>query len=160
MILNNAQASKDDTAQLVALLCIGELGRRVNLEKADSLQKVLIGAFESSNEEVKSAASIALGNVAVGNLSKFLPFILNEVKQQPKRQYLLLHSLREIISRTSLVDGGKDLVPHLGVIVSPFSLSHFAMQMIAHCIIYYNADIFNVLQRSNYSYFFSRSCPC
>jgi len=107
----------DDTPQLVALLCLGDLGRRVNLEKVDSLQKVLISAFESANEEVKSAASIALGNVAVGNLTKFLPFILNEVKQQPKRQYLLLHSLREIISRTSSQDGGKDLVPHLGAIL-------------------------------------------
>lgn len=36
------------------------------------------------------------GNVAVGNLPKYLPLILAELRQQPKRQYLLLSSLREV----------------------------------------------------------------
>jgi len=36
------------------------------------------------------------GNVAVGNLSKMLPFVLQEIEKQPKRQYLLLHSLKEV----------------------------------------------------------------
>ena len=38
------------------------------------------------------------GNVAVGNLSKMLPFVLHEIEKQPKRQYLLLHSLKEASS--------------------------------------------------------------
>jgi len=38
------------------------------------------------------------GNVAVGNLSKMLPFVLHEIEKQPKRQYLLLHSLKEVSS--------------------------------------------------------------
>lgn len=36
------------------------------------------------------------GNVSVGNLPKFLPFVLKEIENQPKRQYLLLHSLKEV----------------------------------------------------------------
>ena len=36
------------------------------------------------------------GNVSVGNLPKFLPFVLQEIENQPKRQYLLLHSLKEV----------------------------------------------------------------
>jgi cullin-associated NEDD8-dissociated protein 1 len=107
----------DEASQHIALLCLGEIGRRVNLEKQDTLQKIIFSAFESPSEEVKSAASFTLGNVAVGNLQKFLPFILSEVKNQPKRQYLLLHSLREIISRTAGVEGGKDLAGHLGAIL-------------------------------------------
>lgn len=35
-------------------------------------------------------------DISVGNLSKYLPIVLNEIKSQPKRQYLLLHSLREV----------------------------------------------------------------
>ena len=40
--------------------------------------------------------SIITGNVSVGNLHKFLPFVLQEIQKQPKRQYLLLHSLKEV----------------------------------------------------------------
>jgi len=40
--------------------------------------------------------SLPAGNVSVGNLNKFLPFVLQEIESQPKRQYLLLHSLKEV----------------------------------------------------------------
>lgn len=46
---------------------------------------------------MKSAASYALGSIAVGNLPEYLPFVLQEITAS-KRQYLLLHSLKEIIS--------------------------------------------------------------
>lgn len=58
----------------------------------------MLDAFTSQSEEVKSAASFALGSVAIGNLQEYLPFILQEIEAQPKRQYLLLHSLKEVIS--------------------------------------------------------------
>lgn len=45
---------------------------------------------------MKSAASYTLGNIAIGNLPEYLPFILQEIEAQPKRQYLLLHSLKEV----------------------------------------------------------------
>ena len=48
----------------------------------------------------------------MGNLGKYLPFILAELRQQPKRQYLLLSSLREIISQESQRDGGRQLSPY------------------------------------------------
>jgi cullin-associated NEDD8-dissociated protein 1 len=51
---------------------------------------------------VKSAASHALGSVAVGNLPAFLPFILTQIETQSRRQYLLLHSLKEVITSLSL----------------------------------------------------------
>lgn len=50
--------------------------------------------------QVKSAASYALGSIAVGNLPEYLPFVLQEISSS-KRQYLLLHSLKEIISKSS-----------------------------------------------------------
>lgn len=61
---------------------------------------------------MKSAASHALGAVAVGNLNYYLPFILNEIEAQPKRQYLLLHSLKEVISSLSTSKTGlEQLMP-------------------------------------------------
>ena len=53
-------------------------------------------------EEVKSAASYALGYLSLGNLQKYIPFILNEIDTNSKRQYLLFNSLKEIISYQSM----------------------------------------------------------
>ena len=61
-----------------------------------NIENIVIESFQSPFEEIKSAASYALGNIAVGNLSKYLPFILDQIDHQQKKQYLLLHSLKEV----------------------------------------------------------------
>jgi hypothetical protein len=78
------------------LLCLGEIGRRKDLSCHAQIENIVIESFQSPFEEIKSAASYALGNIAVGNLSKYLPFILNQIDNQQKKQYLLLHSLKEV----------------------------------------------------------------
>lgn len=88
----------NDSVQLFTLLAIGEIGKHIDLCSISTLKGVLVEAFSSQSEEVKSAASFALGSVAVGNLQEYLPFVLNEIETYAKRQYLLLHSLKEIIS--------------------------------------------------------------
>lgn len=76
------------------------------------LPQCILNCFATSSEDVKSAASHALGAVAVGNLNYYLPFILNEIEAQPKRQYLLLHSLKEVISSLSTSKTGlEQLMP-------------------------------------------------
>ena len=45
---------------------------------------------------IDSISPLSTGNVSVGNLPKFLPFVLSEIERQPKKQYLLLHSLKEV----------------------------------------------------------------
>lgn len=87
-----------DSIQLFAVLAIGEIGKHIDLCSISNLKTTLLDAFTSQSEEVKSAASFALGSVAIGNLQEYLPFILQEIEAQPKRQYLLLHSLKEVIS--------------------------------------------------------------
>eukprot|EP00249_Psilotum_nudum_P024642 c29247_g2_i2 orf=410-4126(+) len=92
---------------LLALLCLGEIGRRKDLSFHANIESLIIELFQSPSEEIKSAASYSLGNIAVGNLSKYLPFILSHIDSQPKQQYLLLHSLKEVITRQSLYEIGK-----------------------------------------------------
>ncbi|KAK1323881.1 Cullin-associated NEDD8-dissociated protein 1 [Acorus calamus] len=87
--------------QHLSLLCLGEIGRRKDLSTHADIEKIVIESFQSPFEEIKSAASYALGNIAVGNLSKYLPFILDQIENQQKKQYLLLHSLKEVIVRQS-----------------------------------------------------------
>jgi cullin-associated NEDD8-dissociated protein 1 len=65
--------------------------------------------FTSSTEEIKTTASYALGALAAGNVSKYLPILLNEIKTQAKRQYLLLHALKEVISSQDVQIGISDI---------------------------------------------------
>jgi len=93
--------------QLLSLLCLGEIGRRKDLSNHPNIEGVVIRSFQSPSEEIKAAASYALGNIAVGNLALYLPFILSQIDRQAKLQYLLLHSLKEV-KISSLV---KQLIP-------------------------------------------------
>ena len=87
-----------DSVKLLSLLALGEIGRKTDLSHVQDLQTIILSTFSSQTEEVRAAASYALGSVCAGNLQSYLPFILSEIHQNPKRQYLLLHSLKEIIT--------------------------------------------------------------
>lgn len=95
-------SSTNSAKQHLSLLCLGEIGRRKDLSSHDHIENIVIESFQSPFEEIKSAASYALGNIAVGNLPKYLPFILDKIDNQQKKQYLLLHSLKEVIVRQSV----------------------------------------------------------
>ncbi|KAL0977959.1 hypothetical protein UPYG_G00163830 [Umbra pygmaea] len=98
-----------EPVRILSFLSLGELGRSMNLAAHKELKTVILEAFSSPDEEVKSAASCALGNICVGNLGEYLPFLLKEIGSQPRRQYLLLHSLKEVISACS----ADSLLPHV-----------------------------------------------
>ena len=70
-----------------------------DLSQNSQLKIIILDSFNHSNEEVKSAASYALGNVSLGNLQHYLPFVLGEIEAKAKSQYLLLHSLKEVRTR-------------------------------------------------------------
>ncbi|EPS63633.1 hypothetical protein M569_11150 [Genlisea aurea] len=95
-------AATNSAKQHLSLLCLGEIGRRKDLSSHELIENIVIESFQSPFEEIKSAASYALGNIAVGNLPKYLPFILDKIDNQQKKQYLLLHSLKEVIVRQSV----------------------------------------------------------
>ncbi|XP_033207231.1 cullin-associated NEDD8-dissociated protein 1 isoform X2 [Belonocnema kinseyi] len=108
--LKDVQSPQSDARHIFALFVIGEIGRHVDLSNINSLKLIILSSFSTHSEEVKQAASYTLGNIAVGNLPEYLPFILKEIEAQPKRQYLLLHSLKEIITCQSASPSG---VSHL-----------------------------------------------
>uniref|UniRef100_A0A672G9E0 Cullin-associated and neddylation-dissociated 2 (putative) n=1 Tax=Salarias fasciatus TaxID=181472 RepID=A0A672G9E0_SALFA len=98
-----------ESARVLALLSLGEVGRSGSLGGSKEVQGVILEAFSSTSEEVKTASSCALGSMAVGSLNDYLPFMLKEISAQPRRQYLLLHSLKEVISACP----GSSLSPHV-----------------------------------------------
>jgi cullin-associated NEDD8-dissociated protein 1 len=100
--LNDVKKGKTENAKLLGLYCLGEIGRRIDLSGNKEVKSVIFNSMEAStSEDIRTAASIALGNVAIGSLEKFLPEILSEIKKNPKKKYLLLGSLREVIVRQS-----------------------------------------------------------
>lgn len=103
------QNPRNDAHLVFCLLTIGEIGRYFSLSSIEQLPQCILKCFGASSEDVKGAASHALGAIAVGNLNYYLPLILREIEAQPKRQYLLLHSLKELI--TSLSTHGDQLLP-------------------------------------------------
>ncbi|XP_019849564.1 PREDICTED: cullin-associated NEDD8-dissociated protein 1-like [Amphimedon queenslandica] len=101
-----------EPSKLLALFSIGEIGKQCDLSSISSLHIVVIDVFGSPSEELRSAASYSLGCISSGNLGEYLPFILTEIQSSPKRQYLLLHSLKEIISN-AVYDKLKQHVVHI-----------------------------------------------
>lgn len=98
-----------DSIQLFSLIFIGELGRVYpaayeQLPSSFNPECLIVNSFNSHSEEVKLGASYALGSLATGNLKKILPFLLAEIDKDKRKQYLLLHSLKEVIISESIVE--------------------------------------------------------
>ena len=70
-----AQATKR-----LSLLTIGEIGRTADLSGFPHLRTALTEALGSSSEDIKSAASTALGAVCIGNLGAYMPFLLQQIQ--------------------------------------------------------------------------------
>ncbi|XP_016065390.1 PREDICTED: cullin-associated NEDD8-dissociated protein 2 isoform X2 [Miniopterus natalensis] len=83
--------------KVLAFLSLAEVGQVTGPGPQRELKAVLLEALGSPSEDVRAAASFALGRVGAGNLSDFLPFLLGQIKAEPRKQYLLLHSLREAL---------------------------------------------------------------
>ncbi|GAP93478.1 putative TATA-binding protein interacting [Rosellinia necatrix] len=105
--LNKAsRLTPPDTArQSLALAILGEialrLGARYPLDP-----RIFLGQFGDEPDKVSVSAAVALGRAGAGNVSYYLPIILEATKQQGSRQYLLLQSIREVLHQvvTSTTD--------------------------------------------------------
>lgn len=96
----------DVTEVVLALSCLGEIGRTMDLRSFDALLPGVKRHLEGP-EEVKAVASTALGRICAGNLAVFLPKLLDDIKSSDANCYLLLRSLKELIvlpNKTPLED--------------------------------------------------------
>lgn len=53
-------------------MCLGEFGQINDLKGIKDILNTVSSLFKSQNEEVKTAGSICLGNISVGNPNYFL----------------------------------------------------------------------------------------
>ena len=96
-VSRESSKQKNPAATTLALLFLGEIGRRSDLSYVDGLEGVLLQAFNSDSESVRKAAAFALGNVTLGNMQRFLPRLLHLISTEKRFSYLLLSALRETI---------------------------------------------------------------
>ena len=95
--LNSGSLEGGEPVKQLLLHCIGEIGRESDLS-GFSLETVVMASFASASEDTKAAASLALGSLALGATEKYLPFILSQVQAQADYRYMLLQSLRQLIT--------------------------------------------------------------
>lgn len=96
--LNNAsKLTPPDTArQSLALAILGEIGLRLGAKSGLS-PAIFLDQFHDEPDKVSVSAAVALGRAGAGNMSTFLPIILDAIKKPGGKQYLLLQSIREIL---------------------------------------------------------------
>jgi cullin-associated NEDD8-dissociated protein 1 len=99
-----ASSEKEDILRRqIALNVLGEVGKETNLcDKGNILAEVQKIVNNKSNSDViRTAASIALGGIAIGNLEKVLPQVIVAISNASDGQYLMLNSLKQIIEHSS-----------------------------------------------------------
>lgn len=94
--LHNTQS--EDAKRCLALAVLGEAGLRLG-GKSPLKPATFTAQFNSESDKVRLAAAVALGRAGAGNIPVYLPDILSTMDQGDSTQYLLLHSIKEILQQ-------------------------------------------------------------
>ncbi|KAH9216107.1 putative Cullin-associated NEDD8-dissociated protein 1 [Leptodontidium sp. 2 PMI_412] len=92
--------SSDDPRRCLALAVLGEAGLRMGT-KSPLQPSTFTGQFNAASDKVPLAAAVALGRAGAGNTAVYLPEILSTMDKGGNAQYLLLHSIKEILQQAS-----------------------------------------------------------
>ncbi|RPB29718.1 TIP120-domain-containing protein [Terfezia boudieri ATCC MYA-4762] len=91
----------DDHRKCLALMVLGEAGLKMGPSFPIG-PEVFLEQFQAKSEDVPIAAAVALGLAGAGSVEKYLPVIMQSLQaNNAKDQYLLLHSLKEIIQHSN-----------------------------------------------------------
>ncbi|KZT24708.1 TIP120-domain-containing protein [Neolentinus lepideus HHB14362 ss-1] len=96
------KGSKATASQVVlSLMILGELGRFIDMSPQHDIFASAIEYFTADQEEIRTAAAFAAGNIAIGNLHHFLPSVIKIVKNDPQKRLLALHAVKEVVTHSS-----------------------------------------------------------
>ncbi|RDW79043.1 putative cullin binding protein CanA [Aspergillus mulundensis] len=100
--LAELQKTQDPQRQCLALAILGESALRLGAS-CSLTPEVFIPHFNSKSEKVRLASANALGNAAAGNVKAYLPTILGGLEKSDSKNYLLLHSVKELLQHPEMV---------------------------------------------------------
>lgn len=111
--LRELEQAPDTRRKCLALSVLGEVGLRHGSRASEITPDLFMTYFSIKSDEVPLAAASALGRAAAGpgNVKSWVPAILARIRQRPEEQYLLLHSIRELLHQNEHDD---DIVPFAG----------------------------------------------
>ncbi|KAJ3481603.1 hypothetical protein NLI96_g7546 [Meripilus lineatus] len=93
---------KAKTSQVVlSLLVMGEVGRFIDMWAQQDIFNQAIERFSAEQEEIRTAASFAAGNIAVGNLQRFLKVIVMTAEMDSQKRLSSLYALKEVVTHCS-----------------------------------------------------------
>lgn len=96
--IKELNSQSDEGKKCLALSVLGETGLRQGTSCSLKPEN-FTPYFEVDSEKVKLAAAVALGRAGAGNVKLYLPQILNAMDKG--RQYLLLHSVKELLQHSA-----------------------------------------------------------
>ncbi|KAL7274746.1 hypothetical protein RUND412_002334 [Rhizina undulata] len=99
-VVGEVESSKEDRKRCLGLMVLGEVGLRMG-PRFPVGPDVFMNQFRAKSDDVPIAAAVALGLAAAGNIDGYVPVIMEKLKSGDKDQYLLLHSLKEVIQHSS-----------------------------------------------------------
>ncbi|KAK2767024.1 hypothetical protein FQN54_006341 [Arachnomyces sp. PD_36] len=100
--LGELHTAQDNQRKCLALAILGEVGLRMGQESSLT-PDLFISNFESKSDKVRLSAAVALGNTGTSNVKTYLPVILEGLEKSSSSNYLLLHSLKEILQHPESV---------------------------------------------------------
>jgi len=90
---------REDNLVYLSLLCLGEIGSKIDLYNYYKDVHININnLFSSDNDERKHAAAFALGNITLGNIKVYVPYLVDCINNATDKRYVLL-ALKETINK-------------------------------------------------------------
>lgn len=96
--IGESKAKRDEKRKCLAISVLGEAALRMGTTSPLQPQ-LFINFFGEKSDRIPIAAAVALGRAGAGNIPVYLPVILATMSSPGANQYLLLHSIREVLQQ-------------------------------------------------------------
>jgi len=93
--------SGDPARASLALAVLGEAGLRLG-SQFPLQPSIFLNEFSTEYDKASLAAAVALGRAGAGNISTYVPVILQSMEKKGSTQYLLLQSIKEVLQQAAL----------------------------------------------------------
>ncbi|KAL9109813.1 MAG: hypothetical protein Q9227_005516 [Pyrenula ochraceoflavens] len=100
--------AQDVPQQCLTITILGEIGFRLGPNSPLS-PDIFVKGLSADSDKVRLTAAVAFGSAGASNIKEYLPLILHDLGSGAGADYLLLHSLREILQHQDRV--AQDVAP-------------------------------------------------